>query len=243
MRYTTLTLPSEVVCNLLPNGLRPGPQEMTPRGTHPVLMGFHDMFRLHTSVPSLLPSMTYHEHSVGVPYCYLTDGPITPRTPGPYFFMPMVFLDHLLATLGGLMFWGYVKQMATISHANSRYSVAKLDGEPVVSLSYDIAGDAKPLADCPLFELQRQALSQTVISQVPLGVGPFFVLARFPKHWGTATLTPLMTVTEVFTDYVIGLSSGRYPPRGRSEGIDASVAGAYELRTSWTLSAPYPLMP
>ena len=242
MRYVTLALPRDAVHNLLPNGLELGPQTMTPPGTHPVLMGFHEMFRLRTSLPSLLPSMTYHEHSVGIPYCYATSAGITTHTPGPYFFMPIVLLDHVLAVLGGILFWGYAKQLATISNANGRYSIARLDGEPVLSLSYESVGEAKPLADYPQFDLQRQALSQTVISMVPLGVGPFFVLAGFPKRWEVATLRPLRTVTEVFTDYVIGLSSGRYPATGRSKGIDASVIGAYELRAPWQLGTPYPLI-
>ena len=68
---------------------------MTLSGRIPVIMGFHDMFRLHASVPSLLPSMTYHEHSVGIPYCYVTQGgAMTARTPGPYYFMPILLLDN-----------------------------------------------------------------------------------------------------------------------------------------------------
>lgn len=242
LRYVTLALPTATVRNLLPAGLELGPQVLTPAGTHPVLLGFHEMFRLHTSVPSLLPSMTYHEHSVGVPYCYVTQPRSTSRRAGPYFFMPSVLLDNVLATLGGLLFWGYAKRLATFRSAEGRYSVTDTGGEAVLSLGYEYVGDAQPVAQCPHFELQRQALAQTIISTYPLGMGPFFVLAEFPKRWEVATVRPLSAVTEIFTDYVVGLPSGRYPSAERSAGIDVSPVGAYELRAPWQLSSPYPLM-
>jgi hypothetical protein len=243
MRYVTLALPRDSVRNLLPNGLELGPQTMTPPGTHPVLLGFHEMFRLHASIPSLLPSMTYHEHSVGIPYCFVTQNQITPRTPGPYYFMPILLLDNVWAALGGLLFWGYAKQLAAFSVDQRRFSISRIGGEPVLSTSYESVGDARPIAHYPHFELQRQAISQPLISMVPLSVGPFFVVAGFPKKWDVATLRPLETVTEVFTDYVVGLSSGRYPSTGRSQGIDASVMGAYELRAPFQVGSPYPPIP
>jgi hypothetical protein len=241
LRYTTLALPTATVRNLLPHGLELGPQQLTPPGTHPVLMGFHDMFRLHTTVPSWLPSMTYHEHSVGIPCCYLSSGAASACTPGPYFFMPAVLLDHVWATFGGLVFWGYAKQLAVISNAGGCYRVARPGGEPLLSLSYEEAGEARAVAGYPHFEVHRQALSQTIISLMPLGMGPFFVVAGFPKDWAAATVTPLQTVTEVFTDYVIGLPSLRSPSTGRSTGIDASVIGSYELRAPWQLTGVRPL--
>ena len=77
-RGVTLALPTEKVLDLLPAGLELGPQTVSPKGTHPVILFFHDMFRAHMSFPSLLPNLTYREHSVGVPFSY-----ISPGTPGP----------------------------------------------------------------------------------------------------------------------------------------------------------------
>ena len=242
-RYATLPLPTAIVRRFLPNGLELGPQPMTPPGTHPVLMGFHDMFRLHTTMPSLLPSMTYHEHSVGIPYCCVAAEGGTVSDPGPYFFMPAVLLDHVLATIGGLLFWGYAKQLATIGNGDGRYTVARVNGQPVLSCSYEPVGVPRPIVEYPGFELQRQALSQPVISLVPVALGPFFALTGFPKRWDVAMLRPLATVTEIFTDYLIGFPSGRYPSSGRSTGIDASVMGSYEFQAPWQLTSPHPLPP
>ncbi|MEQ8661809.1 MAG: acetoacetate decarboxylase family protein [Gammaproteobacteria bacterium] len=242
MRYMTLSLPTDAVRRLLPNGIELLKQDLTPVGTHPVMMGFHDMFRLHTSFPSLLPSMTYHEHSVGVPFCAINHPELGLVNPGPFFYMPIVMLDHLLATLGGLMFWGFAKRYARISGTNGRYDVAHTNGEPVLSLSYEAAGDSKPLAEHPEFELQRQALAQTVVSTFPLGMGPYFVLSDFPKHWAVATLQPLTTTLEIFSDYVLGIAPGRYPPLDTAPGTETSVLGAYMLNAPWRLSSPYPAM-
>ena len=243
MRNVTLTLPTATVRDLLPHGLELGPQTMTAPGTHPVIMGFHDMFRLHTSFPSLVPSMTYHEHSVGIPYCYVTQGAITAATPGPYFFMPILYVDNVWAALGGKLFWGYAKELATFRAEPGQFNVTRSTGQAVLRMTYDSAGDAKPIADYPSFELQRRAITQPLISMVPIGVGPCFVLAGFPKKWDVATLRPLHTVTEVLTNYVTGLSSGRYPSNGSSPGIDASVTGAYELRAPFQIGSPYPPFP
>jgi hypothetical protein len=243
MRNITLALPIETVRSVLPHGLELGPQQMTPPGTHPVIMGFHDMFRLHTSIPTLLPSMTYHEHSVGIPYCYVTPGMVAAQTLGPYYFMPILFLDNLWAALGGILFWGYAKQVAAFCIDRGRFSIRRPSGEPLLSLSYEGVGEPRPIADYPYFELQRQVISQPLVSMVPVGLGPFFVIAGFPKKWDVARVRPLRAVIDVSTEYVAGLSSARYPSAGQSPGIDASAMGAYELYAPFQVGSPYPPMP
>ena len=78
MRGVTLALPTDRVRDLLPAGMELGAQDVSPKGTHPVILFFHDMFRAQMSIPTLLPNMTYHEHSVGVPFTYISRGSITP---------------------------------------------------------------------------------------------------------------------------------------------------------------------
>ena len=68
MRGVTVALPSDRVSDFLPAGMKLGEQNVSPPGTHPVILFFHDMFRAQMSIPMLLPNMTYHEHSVGVPF-------------------------------------------------------------------------------------------------------------------------------------------------------------------------------
>lgn len=243
MRGVTLALPTDRVRDLLPKGLELGPQDITPPGTHPIMLGFHDMFRLKISIPSPLPNMTYREHSVGVPFAYVTNGTVTHRSPGPYFFMPTLQLDNIWATMGGVLFWGLPKRLAKFTARTGYYSVSSLSDEPLITATWNAEGEFRPIREFPHFEPIRQALCQPLIGMYPLSIGPLFCVADFPKRWDVATLRPVETVTDVHTDYVVGFSSGRYPASGKSPGIDTSVLGSFEMRVSWMMSAPYPPLP
>jgi hypothetical protein len=194
------------------------------------------------SVATLLPSLTYHEHTLGVPFAYLSSGSLTPGNPGPYYFMPKLYLDNFWATLGGLSFWGFPKEMASFSVTADRYTVSSLAGQRLMSLAWKDEGDGgyRPIAKFPHFEPVRQMLSQPLISMVPLSMGPFFTLSDFDKAWDVATVRPIQTGLEVDVEYVLGFAGGRYPASGLSPGIDSSVLGSYELRAPWRLSLPYP---
>lgn len=242
MRGMTLALPTDRVRQLLPNGLEPGPQTVTPPGTHPVILLFNEMFRAHMSVPTLLPSLTYHEYSIGIPHAYLSTGAIQPGVPGPYYFMPKLYLDNFWATLGGIAFWGFAKEMASFLVTGDSYTVTGFDGQRIMSFAWneDAPDDFKPIAEFPHFEPVRQMLAQPIISMAPATIGPFFILSDFDKMWSQATLRPLEGSLEVDIDFVPGFSAGRYPDADPTPGIDTSVLGCYELRTPWLLSLPYP---
>ncbi len=245
MRGVTLALPTDRVRNFLPNGLELGEQSVTPKGTHPVILFFHDMFRSHMSIPTLLPSITYREHSVGIPFTYMSRGSVTPGKPGPYYFMPKLYLDSLLWTLGGLFVYGYPKELASMQVATDHYTITSLAGQRVTSLAWKPGGDGghRPITEYANFEPVRQMLNQPVISVVPASLGPFFILSDFDKDWDAATLQPMRTCVEVDVSYVPGYECGRYPAADWSLGIDESVLGSYELRAPFRLSMPYwPLM-
>jgi hypothetical protein len=241
MRGVTLALPTRTVRDLVPNGLELGSQSITPPGTHPVMLGFHDIFRLHLSIPSLLPNMTYHEHSVGIPFCYTANSPLWGGSAGPYFYMPTLRLDNVLATMGGVFFWGLPKQLARIDASSGWYRVLGEDGRPLVTISWEDTGDEfRPIDEFANFPPIQQALEQPLIGMAPCSIGPWFVVADFPKRWEITTIRPISTVTDVHSSYVVGFSSGRYPENGSSAGIDSSVLGSFEMRTEFLMSAPYP---
>lgn len=242
MRGVTLALPCQQVRSFLPAGMELGPQNVTEPGLHPVVLFFHDMFRAQMSIPTLLPNMTYREHSVGVPFTYLSRQSITPGHPGPYYFMPKLYLDNFNATIGGLLFWGFAKEMASFQLTAGRYSISSLSGQRVTSLAWRAEEGAihKPVAEYPNFAPVQAMLTQPIISQVPAAMGPFFILSDFDKDWDRATVRPLRTVVEVDLEYVPGYSAGRYPAGDWAPGIDQSVIGSYELKAPWRLSLPYP---
>jgi hypothetical protein len=235
MRGVIVPLPTEQVRNFLPAGLELGDQTVTSPKTHPVMYFFNDIFRAHISIPTLIPNMTYHEHQIGVPFTYLSDGPVTSRS-GPYYFMPKLYLDNLLAIVGGIAGWGFAKEMASFSVDANHYIVTSLTGQRLASLDYTPKRNRgfRPVAQYPSFEPIRQILSQKLISMVPASIGPFFVLSDFDKAFDdpSASVEPIQTTLDVDVAYVQGLKCGRQTP---APGLES-----WELKVPWSLSLPYP---
>jgi hypothetical protein len=245
MRSVTLALETERVRNLLPNGLELGAQRMTSIGTHPVILIFQEMSRVHWSTPNLMPSMSYREHLIGIPYCYAVNSPLFGGSAGPYFFMPTLRLDDALATTIGLL-GGLPKRLARINAPTGSFAVLDEDDRPLVTASWEDGGDPRPLREFERefehFEPVRQALDQPLVVMVPLSVGPWFCVYDFRRRWEESTIRPIRMVTDVHTDYVVGFSSGRYP-KDDARRIDEDTLGSFELQTQWFMGAPYPPIP
>ncbi|MCK6590580.1 MAG: acetoacetate decarboxylase family protein, partial [Polyangiaceae bacterium] len=122
-RCVTLIWPTEVVERLLPVGMRLGEQCLTPPGTHPVNLFFHDMIRVHMNTPTLLPHMTYNEHVVGIPFVYTTRNWLNWVSSGPFYYMPILLLDDVFAMSGGRLWWGFPKSPARFRTTRDSYLV------------------------------------------------------------------------------------------------------------------------
>ena len=237
-RGLTLALPCAQARSFLPAGLDIGEQHVTPPGTHPVILQFHDYSRCRLSVPTFLPDMQYREQTVSIPFTYVTGAAGT--SAGPYVFMPKLYLDHSFVTVAGFAFWGFGKSMAHISLTPDRYTVSSPAGVRLVSLRWKAAANGhRTPAGYPAFEPIRQILSQPLISMLPAAGGPFRVLTDFHRNWQTAALRPLQTILEIDAPYGPGFDCDRYPSSDWSTGIDTSTLGSFELSTPWFLSFPY----
>jgi hypothetical protein len=244
-RLVTLEVPKDSVRAFLPPGLELGPQNLTViPGTHPVFLFFNDIFRLQLSIPTLIPNMTYHELHIGIPYTYLSTGPVTTGAPGPYYFMQRLYLDNVLAIFGGIVFWGFAKEMARFCVTANSYTVTGLTGHRVASLTWAPQEHGfLPVVEYTEFALIQQALEQTLVSQVPASVGPFFALSDFDLEWDApgAGLRPLLEPSlEGDWEYVPGNAGRRVPATGTPRVPDILPLGSWELRVPWRLSLPYP---
>ncbi len=250
LRGVTVAMPAAQVLRLLPAGLELGPQSVTPPGTHPVILSFNSMFRAVMSVPTLLPTLTYQEFTVGVPFTMLRPGALgramgallgrsDSQAQGPYYYMPRLFLDSVLATLGGMMFWGYAKKLARFKLSEGRYAIDAENGAPQIALDWEAEGEPQPLAAFPHFDPVREMLAQSVVSQMPAALGPIFVLSQFNKDWRQATLRPLRTSVRIEAEFLPGLGATTLPADGRAPGIADSVLGSYELNAPWILGMPH----
>jgi hypothetical protein len=244
-RGVTLAVPKERVQALLPSGLVLGEQTVTPAGTHPVIASFNDLSHARMSVPSLMPTLNYNEYTLGIPYSYIARSGLNRNSPGPYYYMPKLFLDSMLAVIGGVSFWGFRKVPASFNVDGERFAITD-SGQALTSLSWTSAGALKPVSSYPNFEPIRSMLDQRLISQLPPLGGPIFVVSDFDRRWEAATLRPLETTLAIDSDFVPDCTSFAQYTVGRgttSPGIDKSVLGSYELVTPWRLSFPYlPIM-
>ena len=249
-RGVTLALPTAQVLRFLPAGLVLGPQQVTPPGTHPVILSFNSLSRAVMSVPTLLPTLTYHEFTFGVPYSHVEPGLLGKAIGsllgrsggahhGPYYYMPRLFLDSVLATVGGLLYWGYAKKLARFKVGERRFAIDGEDGAPLIELSWDSLGTTQPPSAFGHFDAVRAMLSQPLVSQLPAALGPLFVVADFNKAWDTATLQATTTSVRVQSEFVPGFGVGLHPAEGQAAGIDSSVLGSYELNASWVLGMPH----
>jgi hypothetical protein len=239
MRSVTVALPCDAVRSLLPYGLELAEQSVTEAGTHPVIFSFNDMVRAHMTFPPGPPSLSYHEHMTGVPYCNIIPGMATFGTLGPFYYMPFLHVDSFLATLGGVTCWGFAKQMASFRVTEHDYAVTSNRGESVTNLEFHpVAGqeEFRAVDEFETFAPIRKMLDQPMVSMLPAAVGPLFVASNFDKQWSTATLRPIRTEMQITEAYVPGLPTGSF----RAGGIHESVLGSYDLRAPWRLSLVYP---
>lgn len=246
IRGATIVLPSDTVRNLLPWGLDLAPQSLTPPGTHPVSLFFQEMVRAHMTIPTPLPNMTYHEQIVGVPFVNVTRGYPGSGPLGPFFFMPNLYLDNVLATLGGRLFWGLAKQLATMTVTKNSWAVHDNAGNDLISFDFDIPGTGEyvPVPSVenfrPYCAPEVGIMVQPLVSMLPAGVGMFPICSDFDKKWDDAVIRPLEGTVNINQAIIPGLPTGRFPSEGRCPGIDADVLGAFQVLAHWRMTLPYP---
>jgi hypothetical protein len=242
-RSVTLALPIEQVRRLMPPQLALGAQTVTPEGTHPVILSFNSLYRAEMSIPSLLPPLTYSEFTLGVPYSQARRSPDGPGSGPPCYYMPRLFLDSVLATMGGILYWGYTKKLARFRSGANRIAIDGEDGSALTSLDFEPVGTPAPIDQCPNFAPIRAMLDQPLISLMPVSLGPVAVVADFDKYWPGATVQPLHTAVSVQQELVPHFGAARFPAQGRSPGIDAEVLGSYELIAPWRLGMAHMPLP
>jgi hypothetical protein len=240
LRVVCIPMPVEIVRNFLPYEMELGAQNVTPPGTHPVIFFFYDMYDAHMTIPTLLPNLTYHEQILGVPFTYVKAGYASIDKVGPCFFMPQLYLNDYLATIGGRMYWGFAKNLARVDVNANSYLVSSLEGEAILKLEFGLSGPSKPAHEWPLIGPMQAIMTQPIVSQLPMALGPFVACSNFDKDWTTATVQPLKTVVNIYKSYVQGLPTGRYPAVGASATIAHSTTGSFVMKTEWRQGLIYP---
>ena len=240
-RCAALALPAGKVQRLLPPHLELSEHDASAKGTHPVILQFHDFSNCRFSLPSLLQPLNFHEQTFGIPFTRISSRYGISAGSGPYYFMPKLYLDHPWVWTVGQNLWGFFKEMAAIEVSRDSYTITSFAGRRLASLRWsyceDRAGSA--FGEDPRFKAIRELLSQTLISRSPAPIGPLLNLTDFDRDWNRAAVRPLHAVLEVDPCYVPGFDGGRYVVNGAPADPEYSVIGCYEISTQWWLSFPY----
>jgi len=235
-----VALPRAQVRALLPRGLELGNQELTPRGTHPVIFQFHRFSECQFSFPAFLRPMRFHEQTAGIPFTQVCGVNARSHGSGPYYFMPRLYLDDSWVLLNGTFWWGFNKQLAPIDVSEDRYTVRQWTGQPLASLAWSAEGNGhpRPVAECREFAPFREILNQTLVTLLPAGAGPLPALTDFDRRWNFTSVRPLHSVLEIGPSYMPGFEGGRFA-RGQAADACWSVLGSFEFSGPWWLSLPY----
>jgi hypothetical protein len=240
-RCAVLALPAWKVRAFLPPDLELREQDVTPKGTHPVIWLFHGFIHCQFSFPTFLPPMKYNEQTFGIPFTSISVGQGVPGQAGPFYYMPKLYLDDLWVWMIGRNYWGFDKEMAVVNVSESSYTVASPAGRQLASLIWTGSGDEAQVAidgGCH-FDPIRQMLTQPLISLSPAAVGPFLTLTDFDRNWNLASIRPIRAVLDIDPLYLPGFEGGRYATSGDLAETSPRLLGSYEMSAPWWLSFPY----
>ena len=245
-RVTVLVLPAEQVRKLLPAGLELAPQPVVASGYHPVyLLSSHDIFK------AWFGDMDYQELMLAVPYVQISDP--RDRYPGPYIYMPRLYLNATVPRVLGVHLYGWEKQAATITNVsagpNTTYTVIP-EGGSVPAFTgkfHEVPGTSpQPPAAYANFTIVRQLFEQPTISQALRIVDPDAFHARFPGPLLATTVLyqvdqPGTTIQPIEAEITIGAAltpAGIPPGTYRSPSLLASSLGSFRLQCKQFVTLP-----
>lgn len=226
----TVALPKAQAGALLPAGLELGDQSATPPALHPVGLAFGRNKRVRLSNMPRLFDLDYLESSISVPWVRRWGQ--TPLT-----YTPRLFLDNLPSVLGGLLVWGFNKELARLRWGPDTFQVETfLGGQRLIDVQFETKGELRDPAAFPNFApFLGPAMAQTKVEKTMLGRGPFVYSTL---DWGGGRglqIRPVEATVEVRRQFLPGLLPGVY----RAQGIDQTPLGAFEFSTEqWQLSFP-----
>ncbi|MCC2656365.1 MAG: hypothetical protein K0Q76_1473 [Panacagrimonas sp.] len=226
-----IALPREIVQSMLEPGLTLAPQDLTPATQHPVLL----LFGWQSDVrPNRVPfgGGRYMEFIVSVPFVQHRDARLHDRCPGPFIYMPRLFLDQLFPTLLGIWGYGYNKSLATIRADQRDYTVFRRNTQSaLISASYQAVGATGSETDFPHFSVARKPYGLPLISRTLFGSWHY---SFYDFALGQALIQPIEMTIKVYSREVGGLPPGTYTvPSIQKQGL-----GAFFITTDATISNP-----
>jgi hypothetical protein len=231
-RFTFCSASSDFLQSLLPDDLILAPQEYTPAGQHPLLLMFNNTLlktnpyleRISLEANFAL-TLKYFEFIVMLPYVQFKEAQYNGK--GPYCYLPVLYLNSLLAVMGGRLFWEFNKQMAGFSVDESNFFVREEDKTTeLLSAETLLMGMEQPEQSVPNFQTITPILQLPVIEHGPLG----YVSSIYKIFFENIDIAP------AGANYT-NLSCSFMPPGlTSSPAITQDPLGGFHMDYDWKLS-------
>ena len=232
-RFVLTSLDSNFLQSLLPPQLVLAPQEYTPAGFHPLLL-MYNYTHLHSTdhlvqvakQNNLELKLDYNEFILMLPFVQFKDTRVVSDTM--YCYLPVLYLDSMLAVMGGRIFWEFNKEMARFSVTEADFLISsEILDEAYFNSSFLSAGGSVRARTIQNFDAIIPILNLPVVEFGPEG----YVTSFYKMDYENANLTP--STASVFN------SSCKYLPGKASifaESIEEKVLGAFNMNYDWELS-------
>lgn len=216
----------------LPDELEIMPQDITPSGTHPLMLLFGKQFDVHPNFAPIL-NMTYLEHVSALPFVRYRDTENDYK--GPFAFLPKLYLNELLPTLLGHLY-AYPKTWARVAGNppyDEVYSVhGLLSGDPIVQAVFERSGPQAPADHFEHFAKIRSIFEMPFIGQYEFGS---LICSNLNFKIPQATIQSATANVAIQREYIQGLAPSTY----QSVGIEDSPLGGFYMATPWELTPPF----
>jgi uncharacterized protein with NAD-binding domain and iron-sulfur cluster len=244
-----LAVPRGEIESRLPSGLSLGEQDLTPPGTHPLLVSVGT--RRETGAPLLRQffSQTYEECITLVPHVLRRKRGCNCGGGGPYLYAPKFYLSSLVVLAGSGLFWGFDADPARIDvqgadgdDRRSWHVRSRLGRRPILSVRSTARGATLPFEKlgADRVKVLDQLLSQPLLSFSLRGRGPA-LCAQLDWNIKHALIRP----ADVRVSFAHGFLGGGGEARLTSSAISTRTAdrarepGSFEIKHSrWQLSLP-----
>ncbi len=231
-RFSLISVASDFAQDLLPPDLQLALQDYTPEGQHPILLMFNDTW-LHSNPflekiakdKHLDLSLHYNEFIVMLPYVEFRDEPY--KSEGPFCFLPVLYLDSILAVLGGRIFWEFNKEMAHFYIEGSQFNVShEITRQNYFTSQFLLSGMAVIGSSISNFESITPILNLPVLEYGELG----YITSIYKVDYLNAYIIP-------FDLQMINQSSSYLPKTTiSSPSILEQPMGSFRLEYEWSLS-------
>lgn len=232
-RFALHLVPSDFLSSLLPPGLILAQQPYAPEGFHPLMLMFN-LTHLHSNIklPELAQkaglglNLTYNEFIVMLPFVRLNRHINDPQTN--FCYLPVLYLDSLLAVMGGRVFWEFNKIPAHFYLDDNRSITIKSEvlDETYFTAAFSPPEKSSPARDNPNFIALEPILNLPVIEFGLEG----YVTSVYRIAYEQAVIQPCTTsVDNIRCEYF---------PKGKMDipSLYENVMGAFYMNYDWDLT-------